>query len=230
MTANNRASALAVLLLLSAPGAQATLASAATFEQKVENAAAIILGKCVRTESRFDPTGRWILTYSTFAVEKTMKGSPVPEVTLVTPGGHVGSIHQDTIGISAFRPGTEHVVFVKDTRLGPTVLYFDQGAYDVATGARGERIVSPAPTDLVTIDTQRGVAVSPDEPQPLPDFERRVADTIRDLRDRKIRMDAIAAEKLRRQTSFWATWGKNRWIIFVALAGIAFATWSLLRH
>lgn len=230
MTPNNRAAGLAAALLLSASAAHATLAVAATFEQKVDNAAAIILGKCVRTESKWDSSGRWILTYSTFQVEKAMKGTAAPEVTLVTPGGQVGSIHQATIGIPVFAPGSEHVVFVKDTRIGPTVLYFDQGAYDVITGGDGEKIVAPIRSNLVKIDMQRGVAVSPDVPQALPDFERRVSDTIRDLRDRKVRMNAIAAGRLREQTSFWSSWGKNRWIILIALSGIAFATWRLLRH
>jgi hypothetical protein len=41
------------------------MAVAATFDDKVDRAASIILGKCLRQESRFDPSGRWIVTYST---------------------------------------------------------------------------------------------------------------------------------------------------------------------
>src|SRR5205085_9474331 len=130
MTPNNRLAAVAAaLVLLALPAAHAAIAAAASFDDKVDNAAAIILGKCVRTESRLDPSGRWILTYSTFAVEKSFKGGAAGEVTLVTPGGSVDGVHQSTIGVPAFREGDEHVVFVKNTRLGPTVLYFDQGTY-----------------------------------------------------------------------------------------------------
>lgn len=232
MIANNRVGALAIsAVLLAAPAAHATLAAAATFDQKVDSAASIILGKCVRQETRFDPSGRWILTYSTFQIEKTMKGAPVPEVTIVTPGGQVGSLHQVTIGIPAFRPGAESVIFVKNSKAGPTVLYFDQGAYDVRNDERGERVVSPVPSNLVKIDTQRGMAVAPEDvPQPLPQFEQRVNDTLRDLRDRKMRMDMLAAEKLRREASLWSVAKENKWIILLALAGIAFATWRLVRH
>src|SRR5947207_12609301 len=124
MTSNNRITALAAaLVILVVPAAHAAIAVAASFDDKVDNAAAIILGKCVRTESRFDPSGRWIVTYSTFAVEKSLKGTAAGEVTLVTPGGSVGSVHQSTVGVPAFREGDEQVVFVKNTRLGPTVLY-----------------------------------------------------------------------------------------------------------
>jgi hypothetical protein len=231
MTPNNRALALAAALLLSAPATYASMAVAATFDQKVENAASIILGKCVRQESRFDPTGRWIVTYSTFQVEKTMKGNSMPEVTVVTPGGQVGHLHQSTIGIPSFHQGAENVVFVKDSNLGPTVLYFDQGAYDVTTDERGERIINPVPSNLVKVDTQRGMAIAPDDaPLPLPQFERQVNDSIRSMRERKMRMNTIAAERLRREASFWSVVQENKWTIILALAGIAFATWRLLRH
>src|SRR5438105_11569257 len=157
MTPNNRLAALALSVVLATPSAHAAIAVAASFDQKVDNAAAIILGKCVRTESKLDPSGRWILTYSTFAVEKSFKGGAAGEVTLVTPGGSVDGVHQSTIGVPAFRQGDEHVVFVKNTRLGPTVLYFDQGTYDVTSDGHGERVIAPVPTNVVVVDTQRGM-------------------------------------------------------------------------
>lgn len=231
MTPNNRICALAIsAVLAAAPAAHATLATAATFEQKVDKAASIILGKCVRQESRFDPTGRWILTYSTFQVEKAMKGVAVPELTVVTPGGQVGSLHQSSIGIPAFQTGAENVIFVKNSNVGPTVLYFDQGTYDVQTDSGGQRVVAPHPSDLVKIDAQRGVAVAPDSSQPLPQFEQRVNDTMRDLRNEKNRMNMLAAEKLRKEASLWSVASENKWTILLALAGIAFATWRLVRH
>src|SRR5207249_9872727 len=112
------------LLLVAVRAAQATLAAAATFAEKVDNAASIILGRCIKTESRMDPTGRWILTFSTFQIEKSLKGTPATQITIVTPGGQIGGTHQDTIGIPQFREGDENVLFVKSSRLGPTVLYF----------------------------------------------------------------------------------------------------------
>jgi hypothetical protein len=231
MPSNNLIRALAATaVILAVPAAQASMAVAATFDDKVDHAASIILGKCLRQESRFDPSGRWIVTYSTFAVERTMKGNPMPELTLVTPGGAVGSVHQSTIGIPAFHPGGEHVIFVKNSNLGPTVLYFDQGAYDVTTDDHGEKIVTPVPSNLVKVDTQRGMAVANDAPRPLPLFEREVGDTIRNLRDEKMRMGMMAAERLRREASMWSVAKENRWTILLAVAGIAFATWRLLRH
>src|SRR5438874_2055938 len=191
MTPNNRLAALALALVLVTPAIHAAIAVAASFDDKVDNAAAIILGKCVRTESKFDPSGRWIVTYSTFSVEKSFKGDAAGEVTLVTPGGSVGNIHQSTVGVPAFREGDEQVVFVKNTRLGPTVLYFDQGTYDVSTDARGERVIAPVPTNLVTVDTQRGMAAAPaDASRTLRQFEDAVRDSMRASAARKEKMAA----------------------------------------
>ena len=233
MTSNNRLIALAtaVFMLTVVPAANAAIQAAATFDEKVENAASIILGKCIRSESRLDPSGRWILTYSTFEVEKSLKGVTPQQITLVVPGGTVGSLHQETIGMPAFREGDEHVVFVKNTRFGPTVLYFDQGAYSVTKDEHGDKIVTPIPTNVVKVDTQRGLGVAPnDMPRSMHDFEEAVSISLRDLRERKMRMDAMAAESARKEASLWSIIGRNKFFILIALAGIILATWQLLRR
>src|SRR5687767_5533944 len=131
MTTNNRTVALAVLLasLSAAPAAKGTMVQNATFDDKVEHANSIVVGRVLRKESRWDAQRRWILTYTTFKVDKTLKGITPPEVTVVTPGGQIGDIHQDTIGVPDFNVGDENVVFIRNSNAGPTVLYFDQGAY-----------------------------------------------------------------------------------------------------
>src|ERR1700674_3190956 len=86
----------------------ASIARAIPFDQKVADADSIVLGRCVGTRSEWDPTHRWIITYSTFQVEKTLKGSPGQQVTVATPGGHVGDVYQDSIGVPKFAEGQEH--------------------------------------------------------------------------------------------------------------------------
>jgi hypothetical protein len=230
MTPNNRILALAVTtaLFAAAPSARATLAVAAPFEDKVENAAAIVLGKCVKTESRADPSGRWIVTYSTFQIEKTIKGAAAGQITIVTPGGQVGDTRQATIGIPEFREGDENVLFVKNTQSGPTVLYFDQGAYDVTTDSRGEKIVAPVQSTLVKIDSQRGVAVPSELPKSLRAFEGSVNDAIAEGRQRRMRYEMIEAR--RQQSSLSNTLARYKWVIAIGLLGAAIATWQLLRR
>jgi hypothetical protein len=232
MAPNNRfltAFALAAIALV-ASAADAAVASAASFDEKVDNAAAIILGRCIKTESRFDPTGRWIVTYSTFTVEKSFKGAAGSEITLVTPGGSVGSLHQSTIGVPEFRQGDENVVFVKNNRLGPTVLYFDQGAYEVRR-ERGERMIAPVPSSLVTVDTQRGLAVAPEgEPRTLQRFESDVRDSIRTMAERKQKMEAMPRPKAPQPPSLRSVLAANKLLLALALLGVALATWHVLRR
>ena len=230
MTLRSRLAAVAAAALLAVPAAHAAIATAASFDEKVDNAAAIVLGRCVKTESRFDPTGRWILTYSTFTVEKSMKGAAMGELTIVMPGGTVGKLHQSTVGVTPFREGDEHVLFVKNTRLGPTVLYFDQGAYDVRSDDRGERIVTPVPTNLVVVDTQRGMAAAPnDEPRTLNEFEGAVRQSLRTMMERKQKMSAVPPPHARPAT-LTDTLAENKLLLVLALFGIALAAWQLKRR
>jgi hypothetical protein len=167
------------------------------------------------------------VTYSTFRVEKTIMGRPAQEITLVVPGGEVNGIHQETIGVPKFDVGDDKVVFVKDTRLGPTVLYFEQGAYDVDT-IRGDRVVKPLVSTSVLVDTQRGMAVTPEEPTTLRDFEQRVRDRIA-RREQLERMEVLEQKK-REEASFGNVLKRNKTLVFLALVGALLATTQLLRR
>lgn len=161
----------ALLFVSLSPNLYPSVARLVSFDEKVSSADAIVVGRCIRTESAFDTTGRWIVTRSTFVVEKSLKGSAPQEVTVVTPGGRVGSLNQATIGVPRFGVGDSNVLFVRSTASGPTVLFFDQGAYRVESD-----MVKPVESDLVLIDPQTGVARAvADEPaRSLDDFERAV--------------------------------------------------------
>lgn len=225
MTPNKNLLAAAILAL--APlAAEATITQAVEFDTKVDQAASIILGKCVRTESKWDASKRFILTYSTFRVEKAYKGQPVQEVTIVTPGGEIDGEHQGTIGVPAFQEGADHVLFVKNTRVGPTVLYFDQGAYDVVQDGH-ERIVRPVASEAVMLDTQRGMAVAAEEPRTLRAFESAVRES--DRRGRLNRMAMVRKQK-EAEESIGSVLARNKLLVLLALAGVALATWQWMRR
>jgi hypothetical protein len=222
-----KALAAAVIALLLPIAAEATLARAATFDEKVENANAIVLGKCMNQRADWDNDHRWILTYSTFKVEKAMKGSLQQQVTIVTPGGAVDGVHQDTIGMPSFREGGDNVLFIRNTAAGPTVLYFDQGAYDVVADAKGNRIVQPVATDTVHIDTQRGLAVGPEGARPLPQFEGEVNSSLR--RTAAQRMELIRP-KARKQASLGEILQRNRLLVMLAAFGLFLSAGQLFRR
>ena len=175
-------SAFGALLISFASSAAATVARAVSFDEKVESAEAIVLGRCIRNHSALDPSGRWIVTYSTFQVTKTLKGNASGEVTVITPGGVLNGLHQETIGVPRFSEGEQNVLFIRNDRLGPTVLYLDQGAYRVTE----DRQIAPMPSDLVLIDTQTGRASSTADEgaRSLEEFERDVARISARRRDR----------------------------------------------
>ena len=219
--------ALAAVALLLPLRAEATLAEAKSFDDKVENAASILVGKVVATESRWDNARRWILTYNRFEIEKALKGSPAREITIVTPGGAVGNIQQDTVGIPKFTVGEEHVLFVRNTAAGPTVLYFEQGAYQLLRDSRGDRTVVPAVSSAVLIDSQAGRAVAPEEPTSLRAFEGRVRETIK--RREAIRMEMIEREK-KEEASIMRVLERNKALVALALIGAVLATWQLVKR
>ena len=215
--------------LFFAPRAVATVTLAATFDEKVESAQAIVLGKVVRQESRFDDDSRMILTYTTFQVEKALKGVAPGEVTIVTPGGRIGDVQQTTVGVPDFQQGQENVVFLKNTRRGPTVLFFDQGAYDVVS-ERGERLVRPVVSEAVQIDAQRGIAAATERPRTLREFESAVSSSERRVRNNQMKMTMARQQEAEQAASLWSTLAENKWLIVLAALGLIVATIPFLRR
>jgi len=197
------------------------------FDAKVENAASIVVGKVVSQRSEWDAGRKWILTYSTIQVEKTLKGTPAQQVTIVTPGGTVGNIAQDVIGVPKFREGDEHVVFVRNSQAGPTVLYLEQGAYSVEKNDRGERMVRPLVSSAVLVDTQRGKAVEPEGIRPLRDFETGVRKSIQHRDTMRMKM---IEQKQREEKSLWTQIQRNRVLVLLAIVGAMLATWQLFKR
>ncbi|HEX8172460.1 MAG TPA: hypothetical protein VF824_18135 [Thermoanaerobaculia bacterium] len=208
------------------PAAQATLSRAVSFDEKVDNAASIVLGRVVSQEARWDDARRWILTYSTFEIEKTFKGFPARQMTVVTPGGEVDGIHQETVGVPRFARGDERVLFIRNSQAGPTVLYFDQGNYEVVQEG-SEKFVQPASSGAVLIDTQRGMAAAAESARPLRAFEAEVRDSLR--KREAIRMEMVERQK-REQASIMNVIARNRTLVFLALIGAALATWQLVKR
>jgi hypothetical protein len=219
---------IALCVAITVPSIQATITQVATFDEKVDNAIAIILGKCIKTEARFDPTGRWILTYATFNVEESLKGNAAGEVTIVTPGGRVNGIRQETAGVPVFHVGDERLIFLRNTRVGPMPLYFNQGVYNV-TLDHHEKLIVPMPQNVMHIDTQRGMALSPaDEPRTLDAFKRAVSDSIRGAGERT-QMSAVQARKPP-EKSIWTTLRDHKILVTLAVLALTVSFWQFFRR
>jgi cobalamin biosynthesis Mg chelatase CobN len=116
---------------------------------------------------------------------------------------------------------------VRNTDAGPTVLHFEQGAYDVVTDARGTRTVHPVAASGVEMDTQRGKAVELERPRTLDAFESEIRETIR--RREAIRMEMIEQQQ-KRETSIWTQIERNKLLVALALLGLVLATWHFVRR
>lgn len=218
--------ALATALALAPIPARATISVAKSFDEKVDNAASIVVGRCLRQQSQWDANHKLILTSTTFRVEKMLKGAPAQEVTVVTPGGTVGTIAQDVIGVPRFHEGDDHVIFVRNTNSGPTVLYFEQGAYQVVDEGH-DRMVKPLVSSAVLMDTQRGIAVAPEGPRTMREFENNVRETMR--RREAMRMEMIERQK-KEASSIGNVLRRNWMLVALALVGGVLATLQLLKR
>lgn len=229
MATNNQRAALAfvTVLALTPVVAEATIARAVKFDEKVERAASIVVGRVLSQQSSWDANRQRILTYSKFQIDDTLKGFPAREITIVTPGGTVGDVAQDFVGVPRFSTGDEHVVFVRNTRVGPTVLFLDQGAYRVEKDSRGDRFVVPLVSSGVLVDSQRGMAVAPEGPRSLRDFEGSVRESVR--RREKMQMEMIDQKK-RQEASIWSQVKRNKILVIVALLGAMLATWQFVKR
>jgi len=226
----------AVALLTFAHPAGATLARAISFDEKVAEADSIVLGRCLRTESKLDPSGKWIVTYATFAVEKSFKGGSQPgEMTIVTPGGKVNGLNQRTVGVPEFQPGDANVLFVKGTSLGPSVLFFDQGTYELGKDARGETTVAPVESSVVLLDRQTGQVTRSEEPvRTLRKFEQDVALALRRTGGKQIHEFSVTPQKPeKRASSVWQETldfaRENKVLLSLAAIGLLVAMVQLLR-
>lgn len=221
-----KALALFAFLLLVPATAQATIVQAVEFDTKVEHAASIIVGTCVAQRSQWDPARNWILTYSTFRIEKTLKGAPAQEITIVTPGGTVDGITQEIIGVPRFRDGEQHALFVRHSQAGPTVLYLEQGDYKVIE-ERGERLVQPVVSSAVLVDTGRGTAVRPEQRRSLREFEGSIRKSVE--RRHRNQMEMMERQK-KQQASLRSQLRRNRELLALALIGALLATWQLAKR
>ena len=168
-----------LLTLLLAGSAAAAVAEWKSFDQKVSEADAIIRGELISSESRRDEDGRWIRTWSTFRVDEVLKGSGTSgTVTIITPGGSVDGIHQETVGTPSFEPGREQILFLDSTPEGIVPLYLEQGVYDVARDERNRQLIRPAPSNLILYDDQTGTVVPAEATRTIEEFRGEIRTSV----------------------------------------------------
>jgi hypothetical protein len=218
----------AVILLSLAREAEAAVAEWKSFDEKVSAAEDILLVTVAGSESRIDPDGQWIRTWTTFRIAESFKGGSAGTITIVTPGGSVGGLNQETVGVPSFRPGEERIVFVSSSDDGFTPLYQEQGVYEVDRDGARRALVRPAPSDLILYDDQTGSIVPAEATRSLEEFRAEVRGSIRREQERIARASAVehAPEKTPDARDFLR---RNGWILALLALGLLIALIPLVR-
>jgi len=141
---------LAVVLMLAAAAASplhAVIVIPVSFEQLVDEAAAVVFGRVSDVRGQWTPDRRGIDSIITVEALQYVKGDLGPTVAMRLPGGEAGGRIQVIPGAPTLREGELVVLFLKAQ--GPallTTLGLGQGIFRVTRDTRtGAMLVTPPP-------------------------------------------------------------------------------------
>jgi len=131
-----------------APRARATTLVRLSLQQLTEASSAIVRGRVVSQQSRWNPQHTRIVTFTTLALAETMKGTPGSTVVVEQLGGTVGNIRVHVSGTVHFHPATDYVLFLEPAGSDTSkfiLVGMIQGAYRVYRDAATlqERVIPP---------------------------------------------------------------------------------------
>ena len=134
-----------VLFVFLLGAAFATTVIPLSVEELVQISSHIIEGRAVQSWSQWDANHNFILTYTKFQVQHTLKGQVGQEIIVRQLGGTVDGITQTVSGIHHWRVGEQAVLFLRPGRImdgSLEVTGLVQGNFLVRTGPNGEKLVS----------------------------------------------------------------------------------------
>ena len=156
-----RSALIAFFCFLFITNAQATTVIPLSFEQLVNESAAVVYGRVIDVRSQWTDDRRFIESVVSVEIIKGMKGGANDTIAFTVPGGQVGRYTNIIPGAPVFAPGDAAVFFLtaRGPRL-PVTTGFTQGVYRVQRDAlSGELLVLPpvvdAPGRIVRGDVRR---------------------------------------------------------------------------
>lgn len=139
--------AAAIVALLVVLPARGTVLVELSLEQLSQASTAIVRGRVVGQESRWNSTRTGVVTLTTIEIEESLKGHPGAVVVIQQPGGRVGNIHLRVPGTVRFLPGARYFLFLESGREAARyrLVGMGQGAYRIFRDprTREERVVRP---------------------------------------------------------------------------------------
>lgn len=169
--------------VLSASQAMASQAIRLDLEQLTRSSDAIVIGKVSRVSSRWTKDQRLIVTEVAITVSERLKGGAEETVTVVQPGGVVGTVGQRVSGLPQFNKGDEVVLFLEQqSPRAFLVTGMAQGKFRVERSSDG-RSVFAVPDDLAGLGLVEPGGLKPAGepigPMPLDTLRQRVQQTLR---------------------------------------------------
>lgn len=150
-----------LLICAASMSASATTVAPLSFEQLVNESAAVVYGRVVDVRSQWTEDRRFIESVVSIEVLRGMKGASPETISFTIPGGQVGRYLNVIPGAPTFAPGEAAVFFLtsRGPRL-PVTTGLTQGIYRVRRdAASGEMRVMPpnidAPGRIIRGDTRR---------------------------------------------------------------------------
>lgn len=140
---------LTVLLVgLCLAAARGTSLVCLSLEQLSQASTHIVRGHVLSQESRWNDAHTQIVTLTTVAVDRVVKGWPSATVVIEQPGGTVGHLRSHVSGTVHFFPQTDYILFLEPAAANPSrylVVGMMQGAYRVYRDAttQEERLIQP---------------------------------------------------------------------------------------
>jgi hypothetical protein len=126
---------LALLALVTAFPAGASVARPASVEELARGSDAVVRGRVVSLSARRSSDGKRISTYAEVETDSVWRGNAPARLTVVVRGGVVGDIGEKVFGAPTFSQGEEVVVFLgKTDRSFYRVRGLAQGKFSVADG------------------------------------------------------------------------------------------------
>jgi len=113
---------------------------------------AIVVARCISSESRWNDEGTLIFTYVTFEIQHTIKGKdPKDKLTLKLIGGQVGDVIQTVPDLPVFNEEGEVMLFLGPINKDgyPTLASMKNGALQIQTDIKtGQKIVTTPTSGL----------------------------------------------------------------------------------
>jgi hypothetical protein len=140
-----RSACVVLVLLLFTPSIDATTLAPLSFEQLVNESAAVVYGRVTEVRSQWTSDRRFIESVVSIEILKGMKGSAHDTIQFTVPGGQVGRYRNVIPGAPVFTEGELAVLFLTahGARL-PVTTGLTQGVFRVQRNAlSGEMVVMP---------------------------------------------------------------------------------------